>query len=59
MKHVKVGHHVDVLVVDRYFHAQVTEVTTQDAIKVKIKDGAEQVATRINSPGWFANRFEV
>jgi preprotein translocase subunit YajC len=58
MKYVKVGHHVQVLSGDRYFHAQVTEVTDQDAIEIDL-DGVPTPATRVVGEGWLANRFEV
>lgn len=57
MKKVKVGHHVEVLIGDRYYHAQVTQVTNQTAIRVSIKGAADHAATRLTSPGWSVNRF--
>lgn len=60
MKFVKEGMHVQVLDVDRYFHAQVTGVTDQDTIMVSIKGATPVAATRLPGPPlWQVNRFEV
>jgi hypothetical protein len=51
---------VQVLVGDRYFHAQVTEVTNQDTVEVSIKGAAPMAATRLaGPPRWQVNRFEA
>jgi hypothetical protein len=58
VKHVRVGRHVQVLVVDRFFHAQVTAVADQDTVDVSIGDDAPVTATRLaDPPSWRVNCF--
>lgn len=72
MKQVKVGMFVQVLrdvdlkldppgdTVSMYDHMRVTEVTDQDTIKVKFRDGNELVALRLGEPpNWRVNRFGI
>jgi hypothetical protein len=60
VRYAKVGHHVQVLVGTRFFHAQVTEVTDQDTVEVSIKGATPVAAARLaGPPRWQVNRFET
>ena len=60
MKQVKVGHHVQVLIGSRFFHAQVTAVTDPDTVSVSVKGATPVVATRlVDPPRWRVNLFST
>jgi len=61
VRHIKVGTEVRVQTTfgGRVEHGIVTEVTTQDAIKVRVGHSPAVAVTRLTGPGARPNRFSV